>query len=575
MKYIQGVHVSPGVAIGKPYHFRKDEIKIPDHKIENPKEEISRFMSAIADSKAKLIEQINNDTKTGLKQEKDIMNSYLTMLEDPELINLVESHIVERRTNAEMSLMIASDHFICLLEDVDDEYLKGRANDIRDVSNRILEQLMQIKSDQYSGLLVPSILVAEELTVNDIVGFKKDKILGIVTAKCGITDHVAIMARSYEIPMITGIENITDIFCSKKEIIIDGREGWICMDADKNMLSKTKNKIDLENNFKKDALSKAFLPAITKDEVHIDVYANIGSVENAEKAIFNGADGVGLFRTEFLFIDNHEVLDEETQFQYYKQVFNLFLDKEIIIRTLDLGGDKQIRNLKLKKEENPALGLRGLRLTMHYKEELLKPQINAILRAASDHEIKIMLPMVTSIDEVKYFKKIFSECKKELRLSGKIPEKSNIKIGIMIEVPSAAILADRFASEVDFFSIGTNDLTQYTLSADRTNAEVSYLNQGIHPAVLYLINKVVKSAKKYSKLVGICGELATDYYAIPILVGLGINEFSVNPVAIPTVKEIIRSLSFKETQQIVNRVLECNDWECTKRMIDSILGGTN
>ena len=570
MKYIQGIQVSPGIAIGPVFTFKKVDIKIPENKVEDTKKEVDRFLSAIKKAKNKLQLKIVLCKGKSLKEEKEILSSHLAMLDDPELLSLVKLHIQERNTNAEKSLMIACDHFICLVEDIDDDYLKGRAKDIQDIAERVLEQLLDIKIFQYYELNEPSIIVADELTVNDIVGFNKELILGIITSRCGITDHAAIMARSYDIPMITGILNIYETVVSNDDIILNGREGKVYLENDKNAIKNAKRKLKEETLFKSNAKEKAFEIASTLDGHQIKVCANIGSLENAEKAIENGAEGIGLFRTELLFIDNHEVLDEDIQYEYYRKIFDVFEGKEIIIRTLDIGGDKQIRSLKLKSEENPALGLRGIRLSMKYMDQLLKPQIKAILRSAGGRHIKIMIPMVTSINEVKEFRRVLNVCQTELLENKIISDKPNIEIGIMVEVPSTAIQSDVFAKDVDFFSIGTNDLTQYTLSADRTNADVSYLNQGIHPTVLYLMNNVVRSARKYSKSVGICGELASDQYAIPILVGLGIKEFSVNPVMIPIVKERIRKLNYSKTKLLAERVLKCEEWDDIKNTVDEL-----
>lgn len=569
MKTINGTQVAAGIAIGPIFKLEKEEIEIPEYKVVNSDEELARLYKAIAMSKVEI--QTKKDSLDISKVEKDILESHLAMLDDPELIDLTKSHITHRKTNAERALKIACEHFICLLVDTGDDYLKGRANDISDITDRVLKFLLNKTDNQYLKLEKPSIVVAEELTVNDIAGLGNKLVLGFITSKGGITDHAAIMANSYGIPMVTGISS--SIFDIRKEayVILDGNEGKVILNPDKHISDQVKEKIKVELAFKKNAELKSKEIALTKDGHPVKVYANIGTVENAENAIKNGAGGIGLFRTELLFIDNNELLDEETQFKYYSEIANIFTNKEIVIRTLDIGGDKQIRSLKLKDEENPALGLRALRLMFENEEEMLIPQLKAILRLTSESNIKLLLPMVSAIDEVRRVKTVLKTCRDELK-SNNIPVAENIDIGIMIEVPSSAILSEIFAKEVDFFSIGTNDLTQYTLSADRTNPDVSYLNQGLQPAVLHLISKVVKSAHAQKKPVGVCGELASNKYVIPILIGLGVDELSVNPIAIPTVKEIIRKISKSVASEIAKEALTKDNWQDIKQLSEMMIG---
>jgi len=563
---LSGISVSSGIAIGISYVLNKKDIQVPKCPISSPNEEINRFTKALTESKREINVLLSDLRKKGQREEVEILESHISMLNDPELSQQIESYISSHMINAEYAVNSVSGQFINALENLEDDYLRARSQDVREVSTRIIAQLLGIHLNHWNEISKPVIIIANEISVNDIIGIKKEVVLGFVTVKGGVTDHTAILARTYGVPLITGIKNLLTEIKHDDPIIIDGQNGKVFVNPDTpsiNKYSGIKAQID---TFQSKALNNSHAPAITTDGHRIHVYANIGDYQSAEFALANGAEGIGLFRTELLFIHSTKLPDEEEQYQIYKNIADLFGDKEIIIRTIDIGADKQVDYLNLSIESNPALGLRAIRLMYSRVEELFKPQVKALLRAAKGKDIKIMIPMISVISEVRKFKELLKECKDELQRDG-FETADRISVGIMVEVPSAAILAESFTKEVDFFSIGTNDLTQYTLASDRTNETVISYNEGIQPAVLQLIKRVIDSAHLKGKTVAICGELAADLKAIPLLVGLGIDELSVNPSSIPSVKEVIRKISFTDVKKISERALSSE----SKEDIDLIL----
>ena len=560
MKIIHGKTVSEGIAIGKAFILDKKKFRVPTHLVDQPKDELIKLEKSIVKAKEEIRLILKDIQNTSSKEEIEILEAHEAMLDDPDFLESTRLCITDEKMNAALAMKTSAKRFCSLLENLDDEYLKARANDIQDVSYRILKYLLNIEFNDFQKLTHPSIIVSEELTVNDISGIDKNLILGFVTSKSGFNDHAAILARAYNFPLITGVNNILTEIKNSCEVILDGTSGKIFMEPDELTRKEKLNYKEKYSSFQLLANKNAFQKAKTKDGHAIQVNANIEGIESAEEAVSSGADGVGLFRSEFIYMNKKILPDEEYQFQIYTKVAEQLNNKEVRLRTLDIGADKKLEILNLPEEENPALGLRALRLMFDREEELLKPQVKAIIRAAKDHNIKMMLPMVTSISEIREFKKLVSVCREEL-IKNKKEVAKEISIGIMVEVPAVAVLIEKFIEEVDFFSIGTNDLTQYTLSADRTNYAVSHFNEGLHPAVLHLINHVIEAAHKKGKPVAVCGELASDYKVIPILLGLGIDELSVNPSSVPTVKEMIRKISFSDAKKIARKALKMENWD--------------
>lgn len=574
MKTIIGTPVSSGVAIGSVYFLNRDEVRIPEYFVEDVVYEKMRLKRAILAVKKELNHLISTLDKNKCKEECEILEAHISIIQDPELLNLTLSFISNEHKNAEFALNKAMEHYASMIADIEDDYMKARANDVREISNLIINELLGINKNTFHKLQNPSLIISDNLTVNEIISLNKNLILGFITEKGGVTDHAAILARSYGIPFVTGLNGILSEVTINDELIIDGNKGKIIINPDSSERTECIEYRNKWNDFYSLALKRTLEPAFTADGKHIKIYANISDKNFINDAVKYGAEGIGLLRTEFLFLTSDDMPDEDAQCHVYSTISDSFGGKEIILRTLDVGADKKHAKLNLPYEANPALGLRGLRLCFQKEKELFIPQIKAVLRSAFKRNIKLMLPMVTSVEEVKKFKTLLEACKKELKEKN-IAYNNDISIGIMIEVPSAAILADAFSDEVDFFSIGTNDLTQYTLAIDRTNSAVSYLNEGLHPAVLELINNTIKAAHKKNKTVGICGELAGDPRAIPVFVGFGVDELSVNPSSIPVVKEIIRNMEFSKAKIIAHKALKTYDKneiaDLTSKLIPEIL----
>lgn len=559
MKIILGIPVSTGIVTGPAYILNKDELMIPEYYIADVPLEMERLEKAILTS-GKEISRLSEAGKNKCPEELEMLEAYRSILNDPELLNLARSFMINENRNAEYCFHKAAEHFVSLIETIDSQYIKERANDIREISALTVTNLLGMNRIAFHDLKSPSIIVSKSITVNEMAGLNKKMILGFITEKGGATDHAAILARAYGIPFITGLPGFVSEIDHNDELIMDGNRGKIIIHPDQHQRSEFIEEKDKWKDFYVGALSRTFETATTSDGRKIKIYANLSDKGLTNDAIRFGADGIGLLRTEFLFPATEEIPDEETQFNLYASIADELGGKELIIRTLDIGSDKKNSTLEIAKEVNPALGLRGLRLCLQNEVKLFKPQIKAILRAACKRNIRLMLPMVTSVEEVKKFKTLLDVCKMELK-DKYIRHDNLLSIGVMIEVPSAAIMADAFADEVDFFSIGTNDLIQYTLAVDRVNNTVSYLTEELHPAVVELMRRTIKSAHKKNKTVTVCGELAGDPWAIPVLVGLGVDKLSVAPSSVPVVKEIVRSMSYVKARTIAQHALKINNKE--------------
>jgi phosphotransferase system enzyme I (PtsI) len=573
METLHGIAASRGIAIGTAFHFKQAEIHIERRTIKDTAAEWARFQEALGTARQQL-EQVYERAKaeSGAKQ-ADIFKAHMLMLEDPELLDIVKAAVEQEGINAEAALHDATEAFAREIEALDDEYQSARALDIRDVSSRVLRILLGIAESPTEGLTRPSIILARDLTPSDTVLLDKSLVLGFCTAMGGATSHTAILARSLGIPAVVGAGlELMDI-PANTYLVLDGNQGTVVIRPDGQTLEMYQKRQTAFAAVLAEARQSAHQPAVTADGYQVEVVANIGNVEGAQTALDDGAEGVGLLRSEFLYLERSNLPTEEEQYQAYKTIADTFGELPVILRSLDIGGDKELPYLEMSPEDNPFLGVRAIRLCFA-QPDLFKPQLRAALRAGVGNNLKLMFPMVATVGEVRQARAMLDQCREELRAEGH-PVAGNMEIGIMVEIPSAALIADQLAEEVDFFSIGTNDLSQYTMAADRTNAQVAPLASGFQPAVLRLIRHVIDAAHARGKWVGLCGELAGEPVAIPILLGLGLDEFSMNSPAIPVAKQIIRAVSLQEAQQLASEALNLNSVEAIQNLVKNRIAAVN
>jgi phosphoenolpyruvate-protein phosphotransferase (PTS system enzyme I) len=536
----KGIAASRGYAIGKVALKEHEEVAIVERKIENLEEEKVRLQDAVTLSREQL-EKIKVKAEAEMGADKAaVFESHMMLLDDPEFVGAIEANVEGSMVNAEKALMDVVDMFVGIFDAMDDEYMKERAADVKDVGNRILNNLLGRSMEGMGELESNTIVVAHDLTPSDTAGLDKSKVIAFLTNIGGRTSHSAIMARTLEIPAIVGLGDITETVKDGDRLIVDGTEGVVIINPTNEQIEEynsRKTKFEAE----KEELKKLVnVETNTKAGKRIEVVGNIGQPQDVLKVIENGGEGVGLFRTEFLYMDRDTMPTEEEQFESYKFVAEKLQGKPVVIRTLDIGGDKKLPYLPMPEEMNPFLGYRAIRICLD-RVDLFKIQLRALLRASAYGNIKIMFPMISSVSEFLTSKKILAECMDELRAEGKAFNEK-LETGIMVEIPAAAVMADEFAKHVDFFSIGTNDLIQYTLAADRMNEKVSYLYDPMHPAVLRLIKMTIDAAHNAGKWCGMCGEMAGDEEAIPTLVEYGLDEFSMSASSILTAKKIITNM---------------------------------
>ena len=567
MQKVRGIAASPGIAIGPAFRFERATLQVERHTVDDPEAEWARLEAALKAAHIQLEEIYAKAVTESGAEMAAIFEAQAMMLEDPELLDTLRSAIIEQHHNAEAALVDASEAYAQALEALDDEYLRARAADVRDVATRVLRELLGVAESPTAALVIPSIILARDLTPSDTALLDKALVLGFCIAEGGPTSHTAILARGLGLPAVVGAGPEVLAIPNGTSLILDGSEGTLIVEPSPETITAYQARRTALTDVMAEAQSHAAEPAVTLDGHRVEVVANIGNVEGAHAAVANGAEGVGLLRTEFLYLERDHLPDEEEQFKAYRAIAEVFGTRPVILRTLDVGGDKELPSLTLPKEMNPFLGLRAIRLSLA-RPDLFKPQLRAALRAAAGHNLKLMFPMVATAQEIRDARAMLKACRAELSAEG-LATPEQLDVGIMVEIPSAAIMADQLAEEVDFFSIGTNDLTQYTMAADRTNPAVSYLVSGLQPAVLRLIKMVIDAAHAQGKWVGMCGELAGEPLAIPILLGLGLDEFSMNPPAIPIAKQIIRSLSLAETQTIAARALELDTPEAIQELVRS------
>ncbi|MGT3686228.1 phosphoenolpyruvate--protein phosphotransferase [Staphylococcus aureus] len=555
-KLIKGIAASDGVAIAKAYLLVEPNLTFDkNEKVTDVEGEVAKFNSAIEASKVELT-KIRNNAEVQLGADKAaIFDAHLLVLDDPELIQPIQDKIKNENANAATALTDVTTQFVTIFESMDNEYMKERAADIRDVSKRVLSHILGVELPNPSMIDESVVIVGNDLTPSDTAQLNKEFVQGFATNIGGRTSHSAIMSRSLEIPAIVGTKSITQEVKQGDMIIVDGLNGDVIVNPTEDELIAYQDKRERYFADKKELQKLRDADTVTVDGVHAELAANIGTPNDLPGVIENGAQGIGLYRTEFLYMGRDQMPTEGEQFEAYKEVLEAMDGKRVVVRTLDIGGDKELSYLNLPEEMNPFLGYRAIRLCLA-QQDIFRPQLRALLRASVYGKLNIMFPMVATINEFREAKAILLEEKENLKNEGH-DISDDIELGIMVEIPATAALADVFAKEVDFFSIGTNDLIQYTLAADRMSERVSYLYQPYNPSILRLVKQVIEASHKEGKWTGMCGEMAGDETAIPLLLGLGLDEFSMSATSILKARRQINGLSKNEMTELANRAVDC------------------
>lgn len=557
---IKGISGSRGIAVGNVYKYIQEEIVIPDYIV--PEGGVDQEIAKFAGAMAATLKQLDNIRKKTLDEmgpeEAAIFEAHMQIAQDPSLSDGIKA-LVESGT---MNVVAATEQTINTFADIflgmEDPYMRERGADIKDIGDRLLRNMLGMNPRGLSHVTGDVILVAHDLAPSDTASLDKSIVKGIVTAAGGPTSHAAIMARTLEIPAVMGLGDI-EAFTNSERAVVLGTDGDVILEpTDEEFASYTQKAADFQKELQL-LKESANLPAVTTDGHHVELFGNIGKAKDSKNALTMGAAGIGLYRTEFLYMENDTLPTEDVQFGEYKKVAEQMKGQPVIIRTMDIGGDKELKCLDLPHEMNPFLGYRAIRISLN-RPDIFKVQLRALLRASAFGDIHIMYPMIASVEEVKKANAILDECKQELRNESK-DFNENIKVGIMIEVPAAAVISPILVKYVDFFSIGTNDLCQYTLAVDRMNENIGYLYQPLHPAVLRLIKTVIDASHAQGKFTGMCGEMGGDPMATMILLGLGLDEFSMTASSIPLIKNIVRSVSKAECEGIAAKALEMDTAE--------------
>jgi len=552
---IYGVGAAEGIGIGVAKVVREQNVEVVKRTVSDSEAEVNSFMRVLDITKAETEEMSQALEKNASAKEAEILFGHIMLMSDPMLVDEIVNRIKGESVCAEYVIEEVCNQYAAVFASMDNELMQQRATDMLDIKTRLIKKILGIENTDLSKLPYGSILVAKDLTPSMTAGLNPENVLGIVTQFGGKTSHSAILARALEIPAVVGISNLPEDISDDTDILLDGESGEVIIlptDAQKKEYEDKKKKYDAN----KELLKKyRELPSISKDGKKVEIAGNIGSPEDAKKVIENGGEGIGLFRTEFLFMDRDCMPTEEEQFESYKEVAVAMEGKPVIIRTLDIGGDKEIPYMGIVQDENPFLGYRAIRLCLDRKDDIYIPQLRALLRASAFGNIKIMLPLITSMDEIREAKALINDIKKELDEKN-IAYNKDIEVGIMVETAAASLLADIFAKEVDFFSIGTNDLIQYTMSVDRGNVKIAGLYSPFSPAVLRSINRIITEGKKAGIMVGMCGEAAADPLLIPALLAWGMDEFSMSASSILKSRQIISGCDSKDLKAKVDKVLE-------------------
>ncbi|UZH07366.1 phosphoenolpyruvate--protein phosphotransferase [Heyndrickxia coagulans] len=566
---LKGIAASNGIAIAKAYRLVEPDLSFEKRSVQNVSDEMKRFNAAVSESKSEL-QAIREHAMKALGADKAaIFDAHLLVLEDPELLMPVQDKIRDDQVNAEYALKEVADMFVTMFEQMDNEYMRERAADIRDVTKRILAHLLKVEIPNPSMISEEVIVIAEDLTPSDTAQLNRQYVKGFATNVGGRTSHSAIMARSLEIPAVVGTKTAIQDIQNGDLVIVDGNSGDVYVNPTPEIVDEYKQKQEQFERQKAEWAKLVNEKSVSKDGHTVELVANIGTPNDLDGVIRNGGEGVGLYRTEFLYMGRDELPSEEVQFEAYKAVLEGLKGKPVVVRTLDIGGDKKLPYLPLPEEMNPFLGFRAIRLCLD-RQDIFRTQLRALLRASAYGNLKIMFPMISNLDEFRKAKAILLEEKEKLIQEG-VQVADHIEVGIMVEIPSTAVMADLFAKEVDFFSVGTNDLIQYTMAADRMNEHISYLYQPYNPAILRLVKRVIDAAHKEGKWAGMCGEMAGDEIAIPILLGLGLDEFSMSASSILRARSQIRNLNKVDMEKLAEDVLNFTTNEEVKEHVKKVL----
>jgi len=555
VKIIKGIAASPGIAIGKAYVLDSEEMVIPQRTITTASipREITRFQDALTQTRAEIQKIRDKISKELSKEHGDIFNAHLMVLEDRAIIEEVMERIKKEKFNTEHILSQVLKKYVQSFLKIDDEYLRERVSDITDVGRRVIRHLLGDQRSTLSEIKEKVIIIAYDLAPSDTAVMHRKNVIGFATDIGGRTSHTAIMAKSLEIPAVVGLENATRQISMGDTIVVDGIQGVVAVNPTQPELAKFKQDQARYVEFNRGLKRFKDLPCVTKDGRRIELAANIELPEEAPSVLSHGADGIGLYRTEFLYMNRDGLPSEDEQYRAYKKVVTAMGQKPVVIRTFDLGGDKFLSHLDMPHEMNPFLGWRAIRFCLA-SPHIFKTQLRAILRASAHGKLRMMYPMISGVSEVRQANKMLEEARAELRAK-KTPFDENMEVGAMIEIPSAALTCDILAEEVDFFSIGTNDLIQYALAVDRINERIAYLYEPAHPAVLRLLKTIIDAGHAKKIWVGICGEMSGEPIFTPVLVGLGMDEISTSPVMVPEIKKIVRSIRYEEVQELAKYVL--------------------
>jgi len=567
-KFIQGIGASPGIIIGKAYLLERFKVRLPQKQInpEQVEEEVQRFFTAIQESRNQLTEIKEKILDTEVRKHSFILDVHLMILDDEMMLQDTVDTIRKKKVNAEWALDLTLEKLDAAFQAIEDEYLRERRSDLHYVAARIFRNLLGKKHDDITKIKGKVIIVAHDLSPADTLQINLKYVAGFITDIGGKVSHTAILSRSLGIPAVVGLEVATSLINGGDPLIIDGETGEVVINPTEEVSQSFLERKRRTKSFEREILKYASLPAETRDGVRIRLQANIEMVEEISSAKMHGAEGIGLYRTEILYLNRKDLPTEEEHFQIYRRLVETIYPATATIRTLDIGGDKFLPDYSKNNEMNPALGLRAIRFSMK-ETDIFKTQLRGILRASAHGKLRILFPMISGMEEIRQAKAILEEVKKGL-MKAKIPFDQEIEIGAMIEIPSASVTADLLAREVNFFSIGTNDLIQYTLAVDRINEHVSYLYEPLHPAILRIIRGVVQSAHQAGIPVAICGEMAAEPTYALVLLGLGLDEFSMNPVSIPKVKKVLRMSRFEETRSLVEQLFQfstASEIECFVR----------